>query len=138
MTGERDLAALLAAVDPVIAHDEVALVSVDAERAAGLPALATVVEDEGTTVVLARADAEREGLAAAWVGAWITLRVHSALDAVGLTAAVSSHLAEAGISCNVLAGHHHDHLLVPTDRAAEAVDLLRSLGGSAGLHRPVI
>jgi hypothetical protein len=51
---------------------------------------------------------------------------------------VSSRLAEAGISCNVLAGHHHDHLLVPTDRAAEAVDLLRSLGGSAGLHRPVI
>jgi uncharacterized protein len=138
MTGERDLAALLADVDPVIAHDEVVLVSVDAERAAGLPALATVVEDEGTTVVLERADAEREGLATTWVGAWITLRVHSALDAVGLTAVVSSRLAEAQISCNVLAGLHHDHLLVPADRAAEAVGLLRSLGGSAGLYSSVI
>jgi hypothetical protein len=53
--------------------------------------------------------------------------VHSALDAVGLTAAVSTALADAGLSCNVIAGYHHDHLLVPADRVAEALAVLSDL-----------
>ncbi|MDH2443443.1 ACT domain-containing protein [Amnibacterium sp. CER49] len=129
MTAERDLTTLLRAAQPVVAHREVVLVTVPADAAARLPALATVTEDEGVTVVLARADAERLGLPIGWIGTWITLRVHSALEAVGLTAATSSALARAGISCNVLAGFHHDHLLVPHDRADDALGILRTLGG---------
>lgn len=125
MSGERDLAVLLRDARPAIAHPEVVFATV--ADASGLPALATVVEDDGVSVVLRRADAERLGLPVDWVGAWITLRVHSALEAVGLTAAVSTVLADAGISCNVLAGFHHDHLLVPVDRAPEALALLSSL-----------
>ena len=125
MSGERDLATLLRGARPVLAHPAVVLASV--ADPTGLPALATVVEDEGVTVVLRRADAEERGIPFDWVGAWITLRIHSALDAVGLTAAVSAALADAGISCNVLAGLHHDHLLVPADRAADALALLASL-----------
>ena len=64
-----------------------------------------------------------------FVASMITLRVNSALDAVGLTSAVSSALAEAGISCNVVAGLFHDHLFVPFERAQEALDLLRALSG---------
>lgn len=129
MTAERDLATLLRSAEPVVAHREVVLVSVPADAAATLPALATVVEDEGVTAVLRVADAERLGLPVGWIGTWITLRVHSALDAVGLTAACSTALARAGISCNVLAGFHHDHLLVPRDRADDALGILRALGG---------
>ncbi|MCU1473775.1 ACT domain-containing protein [Amnibacterium sp.] len=125
MSGERDLAALLAGARPVLVHPAVVLVSV--ADPTGLPALATVVEDEGVTVVLRQEDAERLGLRFDWTGAWITLRVHSALEAVGLTAAFSVALADAGISCNVLAGLHHDHILVPTDRVKEALALLASL-----------
>jgi hypothetical protein len=55
--------------------------------------------------------------------------VHSALDAVGLTAAVSRALADAGVSCNVIAGAHHDHLLVPFERGEEALAVLRGLAG---------
>lgn len=55
---------------------------------------------------------------------WITLEVHSALDAIGLTAEVSRSLANAGISRNVLAGYFHDHLLVPANRTQEALDVL--------------
>ena len=91
MSGERDLATLLAGARPVLVHPAVVLVSV--ADPAGLPALATVVEDEGVTVVLLREDAERLGLDFDWVGAWITLRVHSALESVGLTAAFSTALA---------------------------------------------
>jgi hypothetical protein len=125
VSGERDLAALLAGARPVLVHPAVVLVSV--ADPAGLPALATVVEDEGVTVVLRREDAERLGLRFDWTGAWITLRVHSALEAVGLTAAFSVGLADAGISCNVLAGFYHDHILVPTDRVKEALAILASL-----------
>ena len=53
---------------------------------------------------------------------------------MGLTAAVSTALAGAAISCNVLAGFHHDHLFVPADRADEALDVLLALttGASRG------
>lgn len=66
------------------------------------------------------------------MAAWITLRVHSALDAVGLTAAVSLALTDAGLSCNVVAGFHHDHVFVPYDRAAQAVDVLKALAAESG------
>lgn len=91
---------------------------------AGLHPVATVAEREGLTLVLERAEADAAGLPYDHVSAWVTLRVHSALDAVGLTAAVSGRLADAGLSCNVIAGYHHDHLFVPHDRAAEALRLL--------------
>jgi hypothetical protein len=88
---------------------------------------ATVREDEGLTAVIARERADELGLAYDYVAAWITLRVDSTLEQVGLTALFSRALADAGISCNVLAGVHHDHLLVPADRADEALELLRGL-----------
>ena len=59
--------------------------------------------------------------------AWLTLTVHSALEAVGLTAAVATALAAAGIPANVLAGYFHDHVLVPEDRADDAIRALRAL-----------
>lgn len=88
---------------------------------------ATVREDEGLTAVLARERADELGLPYGYVAAWITLRVDSTLEQVGLTALFSRALADAGISCNVLAGLHHDHLLVPADRADEALEVLRGL-----------
>jgi hypothetical protein len=87
---------------------------------------ATIVEDEGLTSVVSVADAEWSGESPAFVAAWLTLNVESALDAVGLTAAVATALAADGIACNVLAGFHHDHLLVPEERADDAIaSLLR-------------
>jgi uncharacterized protein len=89
---------------------------------------ASIVEDEGVTSVVSLADAERLGFRPEFVAAWLTLDVESALDSVGLTAAVTTALAAQQIPCNVLAGFHHDHLLVPEDRADEAMAILRALG----------
>jgi hypothetical protein len=77
-----------------------------------------------------RSEADAAGLAYSFVAAWITLRVHSALDTVDLTAAVSTKLAAAGISCNVIAAHFHDHLFVPYPTAQEALEQLERLAAS--------
>lgn len=90
-------------------------------------ALATIEEAEGTTLVVPVDAVRAAGLPVEFEAAWLTLTVFSALDAVGLTAAFSAALGAVGIPCNVLAGYHHDHLLVPADRADEAITALRSL-----------
>ena len=93
----------------------------------GVSPFAVIREDEGVTVILTRAVADRLGLAYDYVAARITLRVNSALTDVGLTALFSRTLAESGISCNVIAGLAHDHLFVDWDQAARALALLREL-----------
>ena len=130
VAGITDLAELIRSMHPVQVAGEFVHVSVDAPDP-DLPAHAMVREPEGITYVLPRAEADRRGLAYDFVAAWITLRVHSALEAVGLTAAVSAALASAGISCNVLAGRVHDHLLVPHERSDEAVAVLVALARSS-------
>src|SRR5262245_32932657 len=99
--------------------------TVDDRAGRGVPrAQASVREDEGLSVVLAREDADAAGIRYDFVAAWITLRVHSDLAAIGLTAAVSAALTAENISCNVIAGNYHDHLLVPVDRADDALAVL--------------
>lgn len=135
MPGERDLGELLAGMSPRRVPGEYVFASVRPDAVpAGLQPFARVRETEGLTLVLPRADADRTGLGYDFVAVLITLDVHSDLAAVGLTAAVSGVLAGAGISCNVIAGAFHDHLLVPADRADEAVRLL--VGLRTPLSRP--
>jgi hypothetical protein len=130
MAGETDLGRLIATLDPVVRPGEYVLVT-----RPGLEdptADAIVREDEGVTHVLVRHAADAHGWTYDYVAAWITLRVPSSLAAVGLTAAVAHVLAEEGISCNVLAACHHDHLLVPIDRADDALAALQRLATDGG------
>lgn len=92
----------------------------------GLLASAHAVVKEGplTTIVLPVDAAERAGQLATLHLAWLTLTVQSSLEAVGLTAAISERLARESIACNVLAGYHHDHLLVPVERVDDAIAAL--------------
>lgn len=57
----------------------------------------------------------------------VTLTVHSALDAVGFLARISTALAAQGIACNVVSAFHHDHLFVPRDRLEAAMQVLDRL-----------
>ncbi|MFT3942208.1 MAG: ACT domain-containing protein [Ancrocorticia sp.] len=93
----------------------------------GIPVLAAIWETEGLSVVVPVEAAEKLGTPAEPVFTCLTLDVYSALESVGLTATVATELADHGISCNVIAGLHHDHLLVPVTRADEAVRLLEAL-----------
>ncbi len=92
-----------------------------------LEPFAFIRENEGVTLVVTRGQADQAGLPYQYLAARVTLTIGSALSAVGLTAAVSRVLASAGISCNVIAGFHHDHLFVDWDRGADAATLLRQL-----------
>jgi len=82
---------------------------------------------KGFSYVLERDDADRLGLSYDFVAGWISLTVHSALEAVGLTAAVSAAFTKQGISCNVIAGLFHDHVLVPIARVDEAMAVIAKL-----------
>lgn len=135
MPSERassSLERLLASLSPRLNPGVYVFATLDSlADAARLDALAIFREAEGVTVVLPEAEALRAGLAIGFRAAWITLEVHSELQAVGLTAAFSRALADAGISCNVMAAVHHDHLFVPADRAEDALACLRELQRSA-------
>ncbi len=129
MSGESDLRKLLSGMRPELHEGRYVFCTVPgatAPPAAATP-VATVLEAEGLTLVLRQEDADAAGLAYDYTAGWITLRIHSALDAVGLTGAFAAELATHGLSCNVIAGHHHDHLFVPAERAAEAVAVLEQL-----------
>lgn len=131
MTGDIDLQTLLANMRPELHAGEYVFVTTGhGSVPSGLRPVVSVTEDEGITLVLRKEDADRLGLPYDYVAGWITLRVHSSLDAIGLTAVVARELAQAGLSCNVVAGFYHDHLFVPYESAAHAVTLLKEIGAS--------
>ena len=120
---ERDLGRLLAGLAPVMRPVPYVVVETDAE----VPAAAVIVEDEATTKIIEQTVADGHGLPYTFVAAWITCTIESDLAAVGMTAAISRALADADISCNVLAAARHDHLLVPWHRREDAVAVLCGL-----------
>lgn len=127
MSGETDLGRMLATLRIDRLAQPVTVVALDEPVPLGDGVLALITEVEGTTAVVTVDEAERRGWPVDFRAAWLTIAVHSSLEAVGLTAAVSTVLADQGIACNVLAAFHHDHLLVPLDRADEAIIALQSL-----------
>ncbi len=131
MNGITDLSRLLADMTPELRPGRYVFVSVAADVAATINPLMSFVEDEGVTLIVPAETADAHGLTYDFVASWITLRVHSALEAVGLTAAVSAALAEAQISCNVVAAAFHDHLFVPVDQADRAISALDDLSAHA-------
>ncbi len=134
--GETILAELLRSMQPVLNPGVYAYASVPpATDLTGVSCLATFREAEGLTVILEEAEAQRFGWPVLFRAAWLTLTVHSDLHAVGLTAAFSAALAEAGISCNVVAGAYHDHIFVPVESGPAALAALQALQQAAVASR---
>ena len=128
----RDLDLLLAGMRPSLQPGRYAFATLPPGQAVDPASIvASIREAEGLSVVVAETDALALGLPIAFTAAWITLEVHSDLAAVGLTAAFSQALAQAGIGCNVVAGTVHDHIFVPVDQADEAMAVLQALQRNA-------
>ncbi len=129
MPGERDLLTLLQNLKPDM-HEGV-FVFCTLPEGEEVPATIRPVhlfrEREGTTLVIRREEAESVGMPYQYSSRLITLKVHSSLEAVGFLAAITTRLAEAGISVNPVSAFYHDHLFVPEDRAVEALHLLQTI-----------
>ena len=130
--GETDLSEMLQSLTVSVRPEPYVVVALPVDEVApplGAGVVAVIDEVEGPTVIATLSRAAHEGWPHDFVASWLTLDVHSALSAVGLTAAFSRQLGRAGIPCNVIAGFFHDHILVPVDKTDAAVDVIEALGG---------
>lgn len=136
--GARGLASLLAELAPTLAEGTYvyARLREGVEIPNGIRPFAIIREPEETALIMRRDDADAAGLRHVFPARLITLRVNSSLAAVGLTAAIAAQLAAAGIPANVIAGLHHDHLLVPEANAADALVLLKGLSAAGAASEP--
>jgi len=130
--GEHRLPVLLASLQPRLDPVEYAFVQLtpDAAVPGDLEPLAMFREDEGISLIVTAAESRAHGWENRFPCRRITLEVHSALEAVGMLAAVSAWLTQAGIPSNVISAVHHDHLFVPAERAADAMTAIEQ-----GIHR---
>lgn len=132
MPGEKDLSLLLQHLQPTLNPGEYVFCTLPSLEGLNLSQLISFFkESEGYTIILPRTTADELQLDYSFVAAWITLTVHSALDAVGLTAAFSNALAAAGVSCNVVAAYYHDHIFVEKSTAELAMQVLLNLSSKA-------
>jgi uncharacterized protein len=134
MSGETNLEILLKSMEPVLDPRPFGFAVVEAFAAVPdkIQPFALIREEEGVTVIATLADLDKSGLSQAETWAKISLKVHSSLSAVGLTARFATALSDEGISANVVAGFYHDHIFVQWDRSGDAMRALRQLSQSAG------
>lgn len=128
MSGETDLQILLASMSPQLNDGEFVYCSLPENVDIHLSQIIMLYrEPESITYILKKEIADSLKISYDLVFSWITLKVHSSLSAVGLTAAFSSALSEGGISCNVVAAYYHDHIFVPVSDTQKAMDILGEL-----------
>ncbi len=125
MKGEKDLNTLLQTMQPKHNTGEYVFCVVNDLAIVDMKDIILFFrEAEGFTVVIKKDLADSLKLDYSFIAAWITLTVHSSLEAVGLTAAFSTALSAGGISCNVVAAFYHDHIFVNKNDSAKAMEIL--------------
>ncbi|SFD21824.1 hypothetical protein SAMN05518672_1011098 [Chitinophaga sp. CF118] len=125
MTGETNLRTLLASMKPLLNEGDYVFCTINDDTDIDLKnVICTFREKEGLTVIIKQELADRLDLSYSFIASWITLTIHSSLEAVGLTAAFSKALSDEDISCNVVAAFYHDHIFVAKKDAAKAMDIL--------------
>lgn len=126
-----DLKLMISSMEPVLNDGAYVYTSVPhGTDTSNIDSIASIREVEGLTLVVSEMQALENGLPILYRCSWITLNVHSDLNACGLTAAFSKALAEEGISCNVVAGAYHDHIFVPVALERKALLALKLLQNS--------
>lgn len=125
MAGETNLDILLKTMKPRLNPGDYVFCTCPDESVVNKnDALLFFKEEEGITMILSKELADIAGLDYSYIASWITLTVHSSLDAVGLTAAFSTKLSDNEISCNVVAGYYHDHLFIKKEHEVRAMQIL--------------
>ncbi len=128
MSGEKKLSVLIKEMKPFINKGEYVFTTVkDISNINKENIIGQFKETERINLILEKEVADNLELTYSFIASWITLKIHSALDAVGLTAAFSSELTKYNISCNIIAGFYHDHIFVDKKDEAKAIEVLVNL-----------
>ena len=126
--GENNIRKLVKGLNPKLNDGEYVFTTVnDIESLDIKEVICTFREEKGITLVLKKSKADQLGLKYYFIASWITLKIHSSLNAVGLTSIFSTELAKNKISCNIIAGYYHDHIFVPIKDSLRALNILRNL-----------
>ena len=131
MAGEKDLNQLLKNLKPILNQGQYVFVSVaNPTIYAHENIIGFFREKEGSTLIIEKEYADEMKLPYEFIASWITLNVHSDLEAVGLTAKFSRVLAKNNISCNVVAGYYHDHIFVGHEDAQRSMKILSEMAAA--------
>lgn len=129
MSGEKDLSVLIQNMEPVLNAGEFVFCTV--ETLNGISDIEKILfffrEHEAITIVLERTIADEWKMPYSYISSWITLTIHSSLEAIGLTAAFANALKKENISCNVVAAYFHDHIFIAKEDAEKAIEALIAL-----------
>jgi hypothetical protein len=134
LTGISDLNNLLKSMKPRLITDDLVFCTISEETYNTLSFIPILMfkESEGITLILPKEMALEKSLCQVDEKTWamICLTVHSSLEAIGFLAIITKHLAENGISVNVVSAYYHDHLFVLSHDTGKALNLLRDLSNN--------
>ncbi len=127
MPGINNLKVLLKSMKPKLVKGKYVFCRISANKFSKLNDVEPVMcfsEKEGITLILEKKDADKLELNYETIWAFITLTVHSDLNAIGFLAEITKVLAKNKISVNAVSAYYHDHLFVPYAKANKVIKLL--------------
>ena len=133
MPGQTDLKKILESIDPYLVDESFIFMTTDQSLSSisnTLNPIASFMENEGLSLVITQATADKNAITYDSVFSCISLGVHSSLESYGLISTISKELTQNNISTNVFSGYYHDHIFVQSSKAHRALEIISKFGRS--------